>query len=176
MTPTNINFLNKIGFNVTIDKLPSVSFYTQSIDIPGMAANHPIQPNPFAAIPKPGDMPQFEKLRFTFAVDEDLKNWEELYSYLVGITFPETTEQWKKLIGSKGQVYREGIENNVYSTISVQTLTSAKNPNIEFTYHDCLPVSISGINLDTTSEDTIITTCSAEFVFSHFTISRLKNN
>ena len=172
---TNLNPLVQIGFNVIINKLPKVSFFAKRVSLPGLSSENPVQMNPFSQIHRPGDQPHWGSLSIEFMVDEDLKNWEELFVWLVGITYPESSEQWNGLVGTYNG-FAAGSDNNAYSDIAIQTLTSAKNPNIEFSYHNCIPRSISGIELNTVDGDTEVVTCTVEFDFSYFTLKRLRNN
>ena len=170
---TNFNPLTQIGYNVLIARLPTLSFFTKSISLPSLTVENPPQANPFSSIHLPGDMPHWGSLSIDFIVDEDLRNYEEMFKWMVGVTFPETTDQWKELVGATNTGFSPGNTNIAYSDISVQTLTSSKNANVMFTYHNCIPRSIGSIQLNTTDTDTEVVTCQAEFDFSHFTMTRI---
>lgn len=169
----NQNYLQSIGFNVIIDRLPTVSYFATSVNVAGIETSNTRMGTPFAAIPLPSDHPRFGAFSLEFIVDEDLRNWEELMTWLVGISFPESHDQWKTLVGTSKGAFKAGKENNIYSDITIQTLTSAKNPKMEITYHNAIPNGIQGFVLTATGKDTDIITSTVGFDYSHFTIKRL---
>lgn len=173
MTISNTNFLTNVGFNVIIQKLPTVTFFSKSVRLPGISVNNPSHGTPFTKYPLPADTATFGVLSVSFNVDEDLANWKELYAWMVGMTFPESHDQWKSFIGTTSGSFSPGNENNVYSDITVQTLTSAKNPNKQFVYHNCIVRSVSDIDLTNASNSTDPIICTAEFDFSHFTLENI---
>lgn len=167
----NTNYLSPSGFNVVIQKLPTVAFFAKSVNIPGISVNNPYLPTPFNPVPQPADTANHALLSFTFNVDEDLKNWIELYAWLIGMTFPEDYIQWTTFIGANNSLKHKG--DAVYSDITVQTLTSAKNPNVEITYHNCIIRSMGNIELRNDQTDITPVECSATFDYSHFSINKI---
>ena len=163
----NTNYLTSIGFNVIINKLPQISYFAKTVQIAGIDTNNPSRGTPFAKLPLPADHASFGAFSIEFIVDEDLRNWEELTAWLVGITFPESHAQWKNLVTDTRR------ESEVYTDITIQTLTSSKNANVEITYHNCIPNSVSGFSMISSGNDTEVITASAGFDYSHFTINRL---
>jgi hypothetical protein len=166
----NTNFLTSIGFNVIIEKIPTVTFFAKSVSLPGITVNNPKIPTPFIPFPVAADTSYHGTFSMVFNIDEDLTNWMELYSWLVGMTFPESHEQWKTFIGTTTGTFAPGNQNNVYSDITVQTLTSAKNVNKQITYHNCILKTVSGFDLTNAGTDPAVVTSTAEFDFSHFSI------
>lgn len=167
----NLNYLNPTGFAMVIDRLPNVTFFCQDVTVPGFSANNPQQPNPFSRIPLPADFPDNENLSLSFMVDEDLEGWKQLFQWYVGITFPETHQQYKALLNQEG--VNPGSDKNLYSTISILVYTSHKNPKFKFTFHDAVPVSLSGIPLSVNTGDIGPVTCQAVFDYSYFTFEAL---
>lgn len=167
----NLNYLNPTGFAMVIDRLPGVTFFCQDVTIPGFSSNNPTQANPFSRIPLPADFPDNENLTLSFMVDEDLASWKQMFDWYIGITFPETHEQWKALKNAEG--VSPGSNKNVYSNISLLIYTSSKNPKFKFTFHDALPISLSGVPMSVNTGDISPVTCQATFDFSYFTFEKL---
>lgn len=170
-TISNPNWLNPTGFLVQIQRLPEVSFFCHSVEIPGLSTSNPDQPNMFTRLPMPGDFPQQGELTLNFNVDEELTNWISVYQWLVGITYPENHEQYTALINSDlGR--NPGDFDNIYSDISIIVLSSHKNRVAEFTFYDCIPNNISSISLNALESDISPLTASVTFDFSYFRIAK----
>ena len=111
----------------------------------------------------------FEPLTISFKVDEDFKNYLELYNWLTGIGFPDNFDQYKS-IADNSQVSGEGI----YSDLSLSVLTSAKNGNILVTFMEAFPTYLSSIRFTTTMSDVAHVSASCRFSFKKFIIRSIK--
>ena len=58
----NRNFLSSIGFKFTLSRAKQVSFFSNSVNIPGVTLGVTEQPNYLRQIPTPGDMIDFGDL------------------------------------------------------------------------------------------------------------------
>ena len=96
----NLNNFIPTGFKFFLDKIPNVSYFCQAASLPGITAGQAILPNPLRDIAVAGDKAQFNELRIRFIIDEELKNWLEIYNWIVGLTYPEDTEQYRNLYKS----------------------------------------------------------------------------
>lgn len=143
-TPLNTNFLQPDGFVIVVKRLPTVKFFTQTINIPGFSITPTEQPTPLIKIPIAGDHIEFEDLELSFKVDEDMKNYMEIYNWIIGLGYPDEHSQYKTL-ARKDQWTGEGL----VSDISVLITTNIKNPNIEIVYRNCFPISLSGFSMTT---------------------------
>ena len=171
---TNPNYLNPTGFLVQIEKLPEVSFFCHGVEIPGISTTNAEMPNMFGHIHQPGDMIDHGQLSLTFNVDEELNNWQSIYEWFVGITFPESHAQYDSLINSQGRAI--GKFDNIYSDISIIVLSSNKNRIAEFTYYDCLPNNVSGLQLNSLEDDINPITATVTFDYSYFRITKPGDN
>jgi len=77
--PKNLNYFIPTGFKFTIEKIPNVNFFCQSANLPGLSAGQAILTTPLRDIPIAGDKVQYNELRVRFIIDEELKNWLEVY-------------------------------------------------------------------------------------------------
>jgi hypothetical protein len=158
------NFFSPLEFVVSVKRLPNVQFFTQSVNIPSFSMQLIEQPNPFKPIPIPGDRAVYGDLPISFIVDESMNNYIEVYNWMKGLAFPDNFNQYKNLDNS---------EYGIYTDISIVVMNSAKNPNIEFQFKDCFPVSLSDVTLDTTQSDLIYPQATVTFTFKDFTITQL---
>lgn len=169
MSVENPNILQSNGFLVSINRLPNVSYWSQSVTLPGMSVQNPEQVNPFSRLPTVGDRVDFDPLSISFSVDEDLKNWAEIMKWFVGFGFPANFDEFK--FGVLDEVGSQpGSDKNFYSDISITILSSHKNPIATFVFYDCVPTSVSGIDLTVTDTSLSPIVATVTFDFSHFSI------
>lgn len=140
---TNNNFLPTVGFKFGIKKLPTTNYFIQSINIPGLKLGFIERPNPFLKYPIPGDQLQFNDFTMTFKVDEDMKNYIEIYDWMIGLGFPDNFDQYK-LIDSK----KSSTGDGKLSDGTIEILNSARVPNLQVTIIDMFPQSLSDIIFD----------------------------
>ena len=86
MTEINKSILNKNNFRLLIDKVPTVEYYVQSCNIPGMSFTETTSATGIGLDAFfPGDKVSFETLDISFIVDEDLENFKEIYDWMDAI-------------------------------------------------------------------------------------------
>lgn len=163
--PENPNFLSPLGFRFQIKKCPTVNFFVQSVNIPSMELINVDASNPFVKIPYGGEHISFGDLNLTFKVDEDLKNYMEIYNWIKGIGFPDKFNQYKTL-KDKPVMSGEGLT----SDISLLVLSSSRNPTYDIVYRDAFPVSLSQVEFNTTSQDVNYLTATTTFRYLSYEI------
>lgn len=166
--PINQSFLSPLGFKLQIKKTPNVNYFVQKVNIPSVSLGTADIDSPFTKIPFPGTKLTFGNLQVTFKVDEDMANYLEIYSWLRDVGFPDNFAQYSNIAG---QAIQSGA--GVFSDITLITLTSAMNPNMEITFFDCFPVDLSSIELDSTSADVEYITATVTFANRRFDVRAL---
>ena len=158
------NFFSPLEFRVTIKRLPNVEFFTQRSMIPSISNNPIVQPTRFNPVYRTPDTVNFSNLDLTFIVDEDLNNYTEIFDWMIASAFPENHNQFKQIANS---------EEGLFSDISVIIMNSKKNSNIEVSYKNCFPISLSDIQLNTTDQDVTYPEVTATFQYDSYSIKRL---
>lgn len=169
--PTNLNYLSPLGFRMTINRLPGVSFFCQKVSLPSIVLPTVTVPTPFVNIPMHGDRLQYGDLAVDFKVDEDMRNWSEIVDWIFGLSYPESFDQHAAL-AANGRSTGRGVASDG----SIVVLTSAKNPNIVFNFKDLLPISISPTTMTATDTGVNHVTASVSFNFLNFSITRLSSD
>lgn len=144
---TNKNFLSPLNFKFQLKRAPYVNFFIQRINIPGMSLQQVETTNPFINVAYAGDHLRYDTLEMTFKVDEDLQNYLEMHNWLRAqgkLSFSEYKD-----LASVQPFTGEGLKSDVSLTV----LTSNKRANYEIVFKDAFPLSISGIEFNTTDED-----------------------
>tara|TARA_S200000501_G_scaffold359910_1_gene386378 strand:- start:1079 stop:1618 length:540 start_codon:yes stop_codon:yes gene_type:complete len=168
--PENFNYFNPIGFKFEVDKLPNVNFFCQSATLPGLTLGEATQPNPFRDIPTPGDKILFEELTIRFVVDEELENWLEMKEWIFGLGYPNSTKEYNKISNTNSEIKPKG---NKYSDGVLMVLTSNKNAQVKVTFQDLWPVTLTGIQMDSSVAEVDYITADATFQYTIYKVERI---
>jgi hypothetical protein len=153
--PTNINFLGQNGFRFAIKRLPGVNYFCQAVTLPAVSMNAIETPTPLAFVPRPGDRITYDPLILRFKVDEDLRNYFEIQSWIEGLGHPESLKQTtdlSKQIRNEVPMYRGvGTAMTFVSDGVLSILSSNKNLNKNVFFYDLFPISLTELTFDTTN-------------------------
>jgi len=126
-----------------------------------------MQATRFNTIPEPGDEVNYDDLTVRFLVDEDLKNYRSIHNWIRYLGHPESDKDWTKY--SDGESYQE----KQYSDGILFVLDSNFNKKFRIYFKDLFPVSLSGLNFDSTYTDTEYFAVDATFKFTIFDIEEV---
>ena len=154
--PANVNAFQSTNFKLTFTRIPNVTFWCTSINIPSISVGEISISNRLLTHHVPGSSVQFDQLRVTFEVDEDFANWYEIHRWMRGIVpFEDFSELYTN-------------ENNYYSEATIHCLNSAKNPHKRFVFKNLFPISIDGFDLNVALNEPEPVQVSATFTFESF--------
>ena len=148
--PKNMNPLADVQFKFDIAALPETSFFVQTASLPGIS----LTPMEIGLPQRTGlalntGVIQYEELTIAFLVDEYLKNWMEVYNWMLG---------------------------NPSETSGVLTiLSSSMNPTMEAHFKQLFPISLSALEFDSTTADPTYQQASVSFKYTEYTIKSLIN-
>lgn len=159
----NLNIIGDNNFHFEIKELPTVSLFAQNFSIPGTSLGRSPVPTSAVDYNVPSDKVEFEDLVITFMVDEYLKNYMEVFHWMMALGFPEDTKQFRDL--KQGRTpYQET------SDIILTVTTNKFNPHSEIHFIDCFPTDLSPVdftNIDTTVSP-IQTTVTFDYSYFYF--------
>jgi hypothetical protein len=158
------NFLNPSEFRFHIKRLPHVSFYTQSVDLPGLTIGKTQYPTPFQNLPMHGDQVEFEDFSVTFRVSENMDNYIEVMNWIIGMGKPKGFEQFKDLKENEG----------IYSDATLIMMNSTQNPNITVSFKNLFPISLSSISMDAATDNVEYAICTVAFAYESFEFIKTK--
>jgi hypothetical protein len=164
--PTNKNFLSPLGFVFNLKKTPSTNFFVTRASLPGLNLGIVEVPTPFVKMPVPGEKIQFNDLSITFKVDEDMKNWNEIFEWMVALGFPQSFEQYK-------EIREKQLGEGVYSDATLMVLNSNMNPNLEFQFVNLFPYMLSDLDFSTQGADVEYIEATVQFRYEYFTAKKL---
>ena len=117
------------------------------------------QPTQIVEIQNTGDKEENGKWMIRWSIQEDMKNYKELYDWLIGLGFPEDHKQYAAY-GNK-QAYRfpdidptKQQALGQFSDASLFLLDSNNNLQTEFQFRDAFPVSLQGLDFEISSGQT----------------------
>ena len=168
--PDNYNLLSPIAFKFQIRKLPTVSYFCQSANIPGVTLGETIRSTPFIDYPIPGDKITYDDISIIFLVDEDMANYQEVLSWIKNLGSPDDpSKQYATLIDDKSS---NALGGKV-SDCSLSILTNNMNANKDIVYKECWPTNLSEITLESIADEIPVITATATFKFRDFTIEKV---
>jgi hypothetical protein len=168
--PDNLNLLQAVSFETNFVRIPHCNYFCQKVSIPSMVIGSAVQPTMFSDIPLEGEKLTFDPLNISFLVDEDLQNYQEIYTWLVSMGFPDNFSQFTSLKKPPVNSSTDGI----YSDINVIINTNKANPSYNITFRDAFPITLGSIDFDAAADGLDPIIVDASFMFtSVFTIEKI---
>ena len=162
--PDNYNLLSPISFKFQIRKLPTVSYFCQSVNIPGISLGEAVRTTPFVDYALPGDKVSYDDLSLAFLVDEDMANYIELVDWIKNLgNTSDPEKQYKTLTGTDGKL----------SDSSLTVLTNNMNANRDIVFFDCWPTSLSELSMESITGDIEPLQATATFKYRDFEIKKV---
>ena len=172
----NRNFLQPRGFMFQVNRAPKVSYFGRKINIPSLEFDTTEQPNYLRKIPLPGTIIDFEDLTFEFLVDEDLKNYMEIQSWIRGVGFPESLDEiyaWQKTDPTISVQQEPRSQLNLYSDGTMSILDSMNNAQFKVKYQNLFPYRLSTLDFDATLTNAEYLTASVSFKYMIYNIEEI---
>ena len=160
--PENTNLLHPNKFLLVIPNLKTINYFCQSVSLPGLNTTEVPVETPFSATYRHGDKLVFDPLIVTFLVDEDMRNWEEVFNWLRGLTFPENFTQ-----------YRNQKAKGLYWDVTLQVNKNSNNENLRFKFFNAHPVSLGPVMFEFTNGPEVTQTCDLTLRYDYYVMERL---
>ena len=183
--PTTYDYASPNQWRINFDRLPLTTWFCTNANIPGITLGEAQFPTPMSDIPISGDKLTFDTLNIQFIADEELKNYREMWEWLVGLGFPKQHSQFSDVLSeSKLNTVLPGASRMTYSNKAGQkttltdgasysdaTMTFYNSKNIakvEVHFRDIFPTSLSGIDLTTDTSDVEYIRVDASFRYLYY--------
>lgn len=164
--PANKNFLSPLGFNFSIYKTPGLNYFVQQASIPSITIGRAEVNTPFNVLKYPGDKVDYSDLSIVFRVDEELRNYMELYTWLTSITRNGGFTGYKRLTDA-------AVGEGVFSDAVLTVLSSSKNAIALVKYTNLYPTSLSELTFDSRMDDVAYIEATVNFSYQSFDIEYL---
>lgn len=168
MTVCNENFLSPVGFKLVIPGFTSIGFQCTNVIIPGIQMSGPIQATPYNDFQLGGDKLTYEDLRVTFLINDDCVNYALMHNWMVGITYPQKSTQWRDFVEQmKDKDFQN--ENQIDQLdIYLHVLNSNFNVSYKVKFFDAFPVSLSSMEYITDAFDIQYLKAEITFKYTYF--------
>lgn len=164
----NINYLNTQTFGFSTNICPSLTEYVTSVAIPGLTLGEAVVETPFVKRPEPGDKLIFSVMGISFLVDEEMKNWGEVYDWMTALGFPDNFQQYGNFTNAK----RVNLES-VFSDIIIIIYSNQSTPLLKFTFKDAFPIALGDIPLTSSDTSASPAVCTADFMYRSYDFEKL---
>ena len=158
--PETNNYLANNKFVFLLRRCPTLTYFCQRANIPAISFGISAQSNPtgIAPIKRPGTQYTLDDMSIGFMVDENMKNWLEIYN-------------WMKSLGIYDSKYEILKEKDKVSDAILLILNSASNPILSVSFYNIFPISLSGIDFDASLPDTDPVLSMVTFAYTHYLIN-----
>ena len=189
-TPSKFDYASPIQFRFKMTKLPTVEFFVQSANIPGITLGETTLPTPLKDISMPGDKLTYQSLDVSFLVDENLNNYKEIHDWMTGIGFPEDHKQFQTLQGTSADrfpgttsstaatgtsIKKPLDEGGIYSDATLTVLNSKNIAKTEIRFQNVYPVTLGGLSYDIKANDVSYIQVNASFNYMYYDIVQISS-
>lgn len=170
LNPNSISPLYANGWNFRIHKVPELTFHIQTVAFPGLSLPAAQTGTPYSDIFWAGDKISFDQLQIEFLVDENAENYRSLFTWLRALGAPQNSEAYKQFLNFEKN--KNLVSNNakMVSDATLALISPANEAVLIATFTDCVPVSLGGMQLNTTTDTTPVIQVSATFAYTYFDI------
>jgi hypothetical protein len=173
--PINTDLLQSTKFQVNFGRLPGVTYFCNSANLPGLSLTEIPMPTPFVDLYLPGEKAIYDTFNITFLVDEDLRAWTELHDWIRGATFPTNFEEYINLARTQPNANIRSPYNRppVYSDAALTIYTNKNNANFRVKMVDVFPTTVGSLMFSSADSAENIITADATFRFSYYNYERI---
>ena len=181
--PTVLDYASPVQFRFKCSKLPTVEFFCQTANIPGISLGQATVDTPLKSIPFPGDELNYQDLGISFLVDENLNNYKEIHDWWIGLGAPQNHNQFATLRDTgtdrfPGQTTNSPNNNTVpdggtYSDATLTILNSKNIAKVEIRFHNIFPTSLGSLSYDVQASDVNYLQASVDFSYMYYEIVQL---
>lgn len=165
--PSNINPLSPNGFMFGISKLPTLKFFCQQVNLPGITLGAPEFGNPFNVAPIPGETLTYDQLTVQFLVSEDMSNYQAIYNWIVALGFPQDYAQYTTFVNDTDQITTSELAKN-YSDATLEILGPNNLAVKTVQFYDLFPIALDSLLFQATSQDVNYLIGNATFRYGYY--------
>jgi hypothetical protein len=157
------NFLQPTGFKLVIDRAQfgNLEFFANQVTHPSIDIGETLQPFRGVDAHFPGDKIQYAQMSAEVMLDEDMKVYEELHSWLL--------RTQDKQVNAVDTTTSSGLKTTY--DMQMLVLTSHNNQVRSFKYKDAFPTSLGTVNFTAATGTVQAITVPVTFSYSQFDFS-----
>ena len=190
-TPSKFDYASPIQFRFKMTKLPTVEFFVQTANIPGITLGDTTMPTPLKEISMPGDKLTYQTLEVSFLVDENLNNYKEIHDWMTGIGFPEDHKQFADVLATGSDRFSRSTastaavgsgkpaplsEGGIYSDATLIVLNNKNIAKTEIRFQNVYPTSLGSLSYDIKASDVDYLRVQASFNYMYYDIVQISSS
>ena len=181
--PTVFDYSQSNQFKVFFPIFPTTEWFVVRANIPSVVLGVADQYTPFVQVAMVGDHITYGDFNITFIVDENLKNYMEMYNWVKNIGFPFSHEQFNKLerpdyadrsggtnYNPENDTYSKANDRDLYTDIVLQIMTAKNNLVATCEIYEAFPTTLGAIEYSQQETDMTYATCEVGFAYSWFDV------
>ena len=165
-SPDSKNFLSPVGFKFLIERITTVEFFCQTVNIPEISIGNRTIETRGKAYDTPGDKMTFGDLNLTFMINENMDNYYEIYKWLKGMTNPKHEEEFANYLRGVYEPGRPTDYQKITTDARLLVLDSNFNSITSVVFENLFPVSLSGVRLSADATDIDYVTADVSFKYT----------
>lgn len=160
--PSNQNYIYPTYYKFIISKMPKLEYFITKVTLPDFGFAGPLeQINRFSLIKHPASKVVYGDLSLSFLVDENMESWLELYNWI------------RKTSVSDDHFDYDSDTKDHFCDATLMITNSAMNPNIEVTFKNIFPTSISGFDFDSSIGELTPWTATVTFAYDYYDVKKI---
>ena len=160
-SPQNTNLLQPTKFLLVFNRIGTVQYFCQSVNVPSIRLGEVTRTTPFLDMYSPGTKLDYSTLDIEFIVDEELQTWKNLYNWFISIADPN---------GFEKRTYKEELQRSEhFSDATLTIMSNLNNPLLRIQFRNLFPITMGDINFDTRLSADNIVTVPASFRYESYT-------
>lgn len=172
--PGNINPLYLTAYQFSVAKLPEITFFVKQAEVPSISLGVAPTANRNVQNKLPGETLEFTDLSVTFAVDQEMNNWNAVYFWMVGLGFPKNHQQYRDFLQYpyNKNLFTEASKG--YSDGTLVVMDNNNQPKQIFEFIDLFPINLTGLQWDSTSNEPRPAEATVTFAYTYYKINKTK--
>ena len=181
--PTVFDYSQSNQFKVFFPIFPVTEWFVVRANIPNVVLGVADQYTPFVQVAMVGDHITYGDFNVTFIVDENLKNYMEMYNWVKNIGFPFSHDQFNKLerpdyqdrsggtnYNPETDTYSKANDRDLYTDIILQIMTAKNNLVATCDIYEAFPTTLGAIEYSQQETDMTYATCEVGFAYTWFDV------
>lgn len=158
------NYLQNNGFQLILPRFPHTAYYSTSFVLPSIELPNAHIQTPFSKIPLAGDEVIYEPFTFSFMLDDQMKNYREIYDWMFAIGYSKQYSDFKNFPNRGGGK----VESLGEQDAAISILSGKSNPTAHIIFRDAIPIALSGVEFSTQGSTTEYLMATATFAYTFF--------
>jgi hypothetical protein len=172
--PQNTAYLQASKYMLVFDRIGPVTYFCQSVNLPGISLGEAPWSTPIANLKSPGTKLSWNPLNINFIVDEKLATVKQLKDWFLSIASPEGFGERNSLRNKQNAMATDKKLPNLGTGI-LTILSNLNNPTTRVEFINIWPTNMTDIQFDVKLSADQPPTVDATFNYDYYTITDISS-